>query len=754
MGRKTLHIRGCWVSALALSTLHVGTAQAQDVSEAAGQSGDIVVTAQKRSQSINDVGLSITAASGEQLTARGVTDVSQLARVVPGFTFNSTGYGTPVYTIRGVGFQETSLGASPAVSVYVDEVPLPFAPETLGATLDLERVEVLKGPQGTFYGQNSTGGAINYVAARPRDSFAFGVDASYSRFNTMDLSGFVTGPISDTLKLRLSARSLRSSDWQRSISRNDTLGESDQLIGRLALEWQPSDRLSIKANVNGWRDKSDSQAAQLRDAHVPLQPATPNASYEASPLAPNTTRAADWDPGTSFRQNNRFYQLTGRLDYEATDDVTLTSISSYTKYKRHQPMDTDGSAVQNFYALLGGDTETYFQEIRAAGRIGNAGHWMIGGNYQDDKIYEIVSISVFQQSQAALGATPVNQGRQRVKTKSIYANGDVEVAPGLTVLGGLRYTDSDRDYAGCTRDAGDGLVANSGFFPGAVPGGCITFLNNGTLGTVRKKLDQENTSWRVGVNYKPVDDTLLYASISKGWKSGSFPLLSLALEAQSRPVTQESVLAYEAGIKAKIDRTLQINAAAFYYDYKQKQIRGFGSFPPFGALEILVNVPKSRVLGFEASAVWKPVQGLTVSPSITLVDSKILDNFSNFDPLARISNFGGEAFPYTPRWSGNTDMEYRFGLANGLEAFLGGNVSYRTGTNGAFGELPAFNIKGYTLLDLRAGVEGDGGRWRASVWGQNVTNAYYWTTASHISDGITRYSGRPVTYGVSVAYRY
>ena len=717
---------------------------------------DIVVTAQKRSESINDVGMSITAATGNQLLERGITDVSQLAKVVPGFSYNATGYGTPIYTIRGVGFQESSLGASPAVSVYVDQIPLPFAEETRGATLDLERVEVLKGPQGTFFGQNSTGGAINYVAARPLNHFAVGVDAGYSRFNTIDLSGFVTGPLTDTLRVRLSGRLLRSGDWQRSLTRNDGLGEADQLYGRFLTEWEPTSRLKVAINLNGWRDKSDSMAAQLLDPRQPLQPLFPNAAYEASPVAPANARAADWDPGKSYRQNNRFYQVSGRIDYEIFDDITLTSISAYSRYDRDQRLDTDGSAVANFVLNLGGNTKTFFEELRLSGRFGSNGNWLIGANYQDDKVNEEARLEVFESSQAFLGATPVNQARQSIKTKSVFANADYEIAADLTLLGGLRYSTNDRNYSACTRDAGDGLIVNSVVFGpfGLAPGSCVTFLDNGTFGTITNSLDQNNLSWRVGLNYKPNEDTLVYGTVSKGWKAGSFPLQSLALEAQSKPVTQEGLLAYELGFKAKIDRTLQLNAAAFYYNYDNKQIRGLGSFPPFGSLEILINVPKSRVVGFEANAVWRPVAGLTISPGITLVDSKIKGSFVSFDPVAALREFGGEAFPYTPRWSGNTDVDYRFDLNDRLTGFVGGNVSYRTGTNGAFGELPQFDIKGYALLDLRAGVEGPNGRWRATVWGQNVTNKYYWTTATILGDGVVRYAGRPITYGVSLTYRY
>lgn len=715
--------------------------------------GEIVVTAQKRNESINRVGMSITAASGDTLVKQGVVDVAQLTKVVPGFNFNSTGYGTPVYTIRGIGFQENSLGASPAVTVYVDEIPVPFSLETLGASLDLERVEVLKGPQGTLFGSNSTGGAINYVGAKPTDALAYGADVSIGRFMSTDLSGFVSGPLTDTLKVRISGRYNRSDAWQKSQTRDAELGKVDQLIGRILVDWTPTDRLKVSLNVNGWRDHSETQAAQKVAVSYIGIPAVAPAGFAASPVTLADARYADWDPNNSFRQNNRFYQVSGRIDYDLTDSLVVTSISSYEKYNRYMPVDTDGTRFQNFFVKLGGQTSTFFQELRVSGKLPGNGNWIAGGNYQHDIIFDTSLLDFPDSSQSFLGRTSRNEGRQVVSTKGVFANVNVPLTDTLTAQGGIRYTKADRSFLGCTREAGDGLAVASGFFPGAAAGGCLTLLSNFTFGQVSKSLNEDNVSWRVGLNYQANPGTLFYANVSKGYKSGSFPLLGLAFEPQATPVTQENVIAYEAGLKARIASNLRLNAAAFYYDYTNKQIRSYGVFPIFNLLETLINVPKSRVVGFEADAVWQPVDGLTIRPNITLVDSKITRDFVAYSGEAVPLNVNGGRFPYTPKWSGSTDVEYSWKAGGSLQAFAGANVSYRTATNGSLGTPSAYAIPGYTLVDLRAGVEGDGGRWRATVWGRNIGNKYYWISASHISDNVVRYAGRPVTYGVTLTFR-
>src|SRR6266404_2517776 len=192
-----------------------GSAQSQQ-----GGLAEIVVTAEKRSESINKVGLAISALSGDSLRDLNIHSVQDLTQVVPGLTYAASLLDTPVYSLRGVGFYETTLAAYPDVSVYVDQVPLAFPVLTGNVGLDLERVEVLKGPQGILFGQNSTGGAINYIAAKPTDTQQAGIDVGYSRFATSTVDGFLSGPLTDTLAARLSFMSDQSGPWQHTYFRN------------------------------------------------------------------------------------------------------------------------------------------------------------------------------------------------------------------------------------------------------------------------------------------------------------------------------------------------------------------------------------------------------------------------------------------------------------------------------------------------------------------------------------------------------
>lgn len=752
-----------------------------------GALGEIVVTAQKREQSLKDVPMSISALSGDELTKSGASDIRDLVKLVPGFNYTESAFGTPVYTLRGVGFYETSLGAKPTVSVYVDEVPLPFSILTRGATLDLQRVEVLKGPQGTLFGQNATGGAINYVAAKPSSSFEAGVDGSYARFNAVDLGGFISGPLSDTLSARLSVKTEQGGAWQRSYTRDDKLGNRNFTTARLLFDFRPSDTLRFELNLNGFLDKSDEVAAQLLQV-IPFTPAVaplvPPELY-AYPVAPHDNRAADWTPAVDPRRNHRFLQASLRSEVDLTDDLKVTSITAYSDYRHRQSIDPDGVSLRNYSYRTTGDITSFSQELRVEGKITDSLNVIVGANYNRENVFQRDNEGPYDQSGPAFqltafpGVPPFftyyQQSKQKFRTAAAFANLDFDVTSTITLHAGARYTDARIGFNGCTYD--DGTVDGAGLRLGVqalanlirgsvglpsivVPvGGCIV-LDGNTLtpvDQVRNQLNQNNVSWRGGIDYKPNNNTLMYFNVSRGYKSGSFPLLSATDVNQFNPVSQESVTAYELGGKLTLfDHKAQVNAAVFYYDYRNKQLKGRVVATPnvFGPLEALINVPKSSIKGAEVQILLAPVRGVRINFGGTYIDSKIKGDFLNITSYGDAGNFGGEPFPYTPKYQLSSDFEYRWSVGQRLEAWLGANVAYQGKTNAAFGQLPVLAIDAYTLVDFRAGISSEQGKWSASAFLRNAFDEYYWSNATKILDTTVRYAGRPRTFGLSLSYRY
>ncbi len=780
---------------------------------------EVIVTAQKRSQKVNDVGMAITAAGSATLKARDIATVSDLTRIEPSFQAQTSENDTPVYTIRGVGYFDQSLAATPTVSIYEGEIPFPLSPMGQGVLLDPERVEILKGPQGTLFGQNATGGAINFVSAKPTSVFAAGIDASVERFGEYKLDGFVSGPLTPTLTARLSASVDEGGDWQDSRTRSATLGNKDNQFARLLLNWTPTDNVQVNVNLNGWRNDSDNQAPQLEGVWFnspnlispdKLTPASanfrPNAAYSNTyppaiqalvqqPTSPTNAQQADWAPGTDPSNGEYFYQDAVRVDYEPSDKVKLTSLSSYEAFDERNTVDQGGVGFPYSEGTINGEAFSLFQELRASGHLfRNRGSWIFGANYQDDGNHEQDYFSpIFVSPVYNTGGSlfsPVQDApfqfgaRNNVDshTGSVFVHADYPVLSTVTLNGGIRFTESDQNMVGCSFGNAAGAVfineiagQLSQLFHGRTPtpvsaNQCDTIGPPASFqpGPVYNKLDQSNVPWRAGVEWRPRPNTLLYFDVSRGYKAGTSPALVGTSYTEYRPVTQESLLSYELGEKVTLlDGSVQVNGALFHYDYTNKQELGRVIDPlgVFGALETLVNIPKSKEDGAELAIAWRPISGLTLNGSMTYIDSQVTSNFINYSPYvlsaADTVNFKGESFPFTPKWSLQFGGRYEWELARKLLAYVGVDGSYQSDTTAAFGAshaydigAPSLGIRAYPLLNLAVGVESRDRKWLVELYGRNVTNTYYWTTAYWVGDTTLRDAGLPAIYGIRLSYKF
>ena len=742
------------------------TPPAAESSDVPDYSNDIVVTAQKRKQTLSDVPSSITALTGGQLTEKGINDVQDLVKVTPGLSYVDSGKAAPVFSLRGVGFYENAIGGRPTVSVYIDEAPLPFSIQTKSAAFDLERVEVLKGPQGTLFGQSSTGGAINYIAAKPTKDFSAGITASYGSYNMTDAQGYVSGPLSSTLSARLAVHTQQSGDWQRSYTRTDTIGRQNFTQARLLLDWKPTDRFSVLINVNGFYDGSDNQAPQFVGAFK-TRAFTP--LLNTYPIAPRDPRAADWMAGMDFRRDNKFYQGILRADYEVSKALTITSLSTYS----HESVNSligDGLNLGNFNVRDVGWVESFSSELRASGDVGKL-HYLVGGNYQYDRTSEIQeTLTPYATSTPIAGDDDAAIGRQKFSTVAAFADATYQLGSQVRLTAGVRYTRQNLDYNGClavfnqtsavTYTATiNSIRAGAGLPPIATlpVGACASLDANRNPALAVGSLDEDNVSWRGGIDFKPTPGTMLYVNVSKGYKAGSTPVPGASSIEQFRPVKQESVLAYEAGIKTTLfDHKLDFTAAAFYYDYRDKQLLGRNVFTPniFGAQSALVNIPKSRIFGAEAQLTVRPVSGMTLTAAGTYLDTKVTGDFTNYSLLGVLTSFKGSPFPYTPKWQLVFDGEERVPVSSSIDGILGWNVSYRSDTIAGFGGDPRLKINAYWLVDLRAGVQSPDGKWKAEFYARNLMNQYYWNNVSAGGDTLRRYAGMPATYGIQVGYKF
>jgi outer membrane receptor protein involved in Fe transport len=781
-------------------------AYAQTAEQGSG-AGEIVVTANKRVENINDVGLTISVLDGPALANRRIGNVADIAQATPGLTFAPTPNATPVYTLRGVGFYESSLAAYPDVSLYIDQVPLSLPIMSSLVAFDLERVEVLKGPQGTLFGNNATGGAINFIAAKPTSDLQAGAELGYGRFNTFEASGFLSGPLSETLSARIAVKAVNGDAWQKSSSRDDENGRIDTIAGRAQLEWKPSDGISFLANVNGWRDQSDPQAPQ-KILNVPqnavgaagfggVLPADwPILTYPNSPLK---VPAADWTPGLP-QADHKFWQASLRSDFDLTDTVSLTSITSYSDLKFDNSTDTDGTPLEEQDILRElGRIKSFSQELRLSNGGNGAFRWTVGANFEDTKVNDFAALGY-----AAATSAPVNgitigsySSDQKMKNYAAFANAEFDVSDTFTLKGGIRQTKAKRSTVSRTFDAPEfglprGPYSLTQFFNlayGLIYGGAVNVIEPGgsvildnrvdadgdpvnpdtylAAGDFRGELNEDSTSWRVGVDFKPNDDLLLYANISKGYKAGSFPTSAAAVSAGVDSVTQESLIDYEVGFKAQLaDRKVNINGAAFYYDYRDKQLRAKFVDPIFGALDRLQNVPKSEVKGIEFEINARPIPGLSLSAAGTYLDAKVkrylgtvdffVDNLGLRQPIN--ASFEGVRLPFAPKFQYSLRADYQFPVSNSLEGYFGIGLNGQSKSIGILAisseNRDIYKIKAYDLVNANLGVRSGDGRWSLGLWGKNIFNKYYWTNTVQSSDVIIRYAGRPAEYGVTIGFKY
>ena len=865
---KMAKIKSITTCSSLLALVVSGSAFAQ--SAEGGSAGEIIVTANKREQSINDVGLTIQAATADTLADRGIKDVGDLSKLVPGFIATASTFATPVYTLRGIGLYDSTIGAAPAVAIYTDEISRNFPIMSEGLNLDIERVEVLKGPQGTLFGQSSTGGAINYIVAKPTDTLTAGVDASYERFNRAEISGFISGPLSDTLRGRLAIKGISGGAWQYNLARAQLAnspeknGDERKIVGRASLDWTPSDTIRIQTTLTGGRDRSDTQAphydgsfyniysdAALAAANANPATANPygyvdNALYAAlttpgdpgylptfldfqnravtrlngvSPLLAfdnsawsqfnfqestqfilgtpivNKARAASWSPG--FMRGNRdwYWQGTLRADIDLTDDITLTSLTSYAKKKTDRTVELDGTGSTSYDIRSFGNIKAFNQELRLAGKTDRL-NWIIGANYDHLKttdnntyfLYSFLGNDPFDWASTGIGPVQdtLNLFGSKTETYAFFGNAEFEIVDNLTLSGGFRYTKNKQSgtYAyvdppaddqfsdwygansvfmaicGCTINPGEVFVLGDGSaeYPAFTP----------VINPVTKKLTEDNWSWRAGLNYKFDNGGLIYVTVSQGYKAGVFSNIGASVISQYVPATQEKLVSYEGGFKMPLaDGKVRLNASAFYYDYSDKQVRAKVLDQIWGLLERLVNVPKSEVYGIEAEIFAEPVDGLTLSASATYLDSKVTKtftelitdagNFPVFNNMGWTGEFKGSQLPYTPHFMANADIQYKWQMGS-VEPFIGGTFFYQGKSNATFKNdilrADFFEIPSYETVDLRAGLSGNDGQWKLTVYGRNVFNKYQLNSPTYYGDARWSMAMKPAIYGASFSFRY
>jgi outer membrane receptor protein involved in Fe transport len=751
---------------------------AADASVSNNEEGEIIVTAQKREQALQDVPMTVTAATGEQLETAGVEQIGDLAKIVPALSVGRSQFGFPIISMRGVNLNLAYLSAQPTVSTYVDQALLAYPAMTQGVFLDVQRIEVLKGPQGTLFGANVTGGAINIIAAKPTRDLRYGARAEVNHFGGVDLEGYVSGPLSDTLRARIAASTKQFGAWQRCYFGCDQEnGKRNEGAARLLLDWTPTETLTVSLNLNGNYDRGEPQQFQIASKAIVFPPGLPG--YAEYPLPPADNRAADFffPEGQRTKKRDRTLQAVLRVDLDL-DWATLTSITNYGDTKRFANFDGDGSVLPLGFNQTFGRIKSFNQELRLGGAaLGNTLNYVLGAAYQDDEILDGQSAQWFGYSGIPVGSDALIENPVTYRSVGLFASGDWEFTPGLTLTLGGRYAWMKETTGGCFADAGSGQLAGVfGFVSGQLraafgqpplpagtfgPGKCFALDDRPeVLGTERAfspfnevlKQKEKNFSWKAGLSWEATDDVLLYGLVSRGFKAGSITPGYNTVATQFAKIKQEQLTAYELGIKSQFaDRRITFNAAAFYYDYKDKQ---FATIEPgiIGDQPVVVNIPKSKVKGFETELLANVTRNFTLRASLTYLDTEV-GPYVSYVGLGTFREIEGTRFNLAPEWSGNIDAEYRAPIASSLEGYVGASFGFNSSTYGVLGEPEPYFIKAWQVFDARIGIESQQG-WSAGLFARNLTDEYYWNNATSGNDAVLKTTGMPRTFGAVFSYRF
>jgi iron complex outermembrane recepter protein len=782
-----------WV--VALSVLPLGSwAQAMAQDDTSSQPvalAEIVVTAQKRSENIEKVPMSIQAFSAETLQKAGVEEPSDLARLTPGLTFARSSANTPIFPLRGVGFNTPNLSSTSPVGIYVDELAYAYPYMSNGPLFDVQRVEVLKGPQGTLYGRNTTGGLINFISAAPERHFDAAATAEVGDYQTRNFEGFINLPASETLAFRLAGRSeVADEGWQKSVSRDDRLGKIDRLGLRAEARWTPTEEFKLSLTGSYWRDRSDTIATQA----IVFRP---EQSVFAYPGLAQAVRAqwnndqADWDPGNPRpKTDSDFYSVTGRVDYKLNEAYSLVSLTGYNHMNRNDYNDQDGTPYPVFGFRSLGVIGSFSQELRLLADFERFS--FIGGAYYsvdrivDNQIGTYIGSStgallryvaqnlidptsqLYSAQQYVNGfANYGNELSEKDQSGSLFGNVDWKIGARLKLSGGLRYTRDDLQNGACSSDYNGvtlpiwntavHLIAGGvpGGPPLVVPNGCLTYAADfkTIAGFDKPSLVQSNVAGRLSAQYTFDNDVLAYTTFSRGYKSGAVPVLPAFSETQYTPARQESVSTFELGGKSSFfDHRLLSTLAVFYNDYTDKQL--FSEVPDvvFTALKRIVNVPKSKVYGSELDIAWQLTSDLQVHAGASYTKSEIT-NFIGYDTLGHAQNFAGSPFPYTPKWQAIAGGSFETPIATWLGLSASVDASYQSSTSTALGNETGLYLKQYTVVNATLGLYAPNKRWRAELYARNLFDENYWTTADVATDTAYRIPGVPRTLGIRVTCR-
>lgn len=719
---------------------------------------EIVVTAQRRAENLQEVPVSVTAMTGAQLQNQRVGDVLALSGLAPGLQIKTDdNAANPRMFIRGIGVNDFNPGTASAVGVYVDGVYVASPLAQLAGFYDLEQVEVLRGPQGTLYGRNTTGGAINVVTRKPTTTPGGDIAVEYGRFNAVNAQGGFGGPIAgDVLSFRISGLYDKNDGYTTNRLTGNKGNDANRWATRLALRYQPDDKLTadLSLSLNQSRGGSiwtynRSLVAQTPEAagdfdpslgYAVCKPAFYTSGQCTNVLGYANTSSNLYEGDYRFEGKDivKLFGATASVSYDL-GDMTLYSITGYQRAARDDWEDTDANPLQVISARYIALQETASQEFRLQSNGQGPTRWVTGLYWAKDDLSNDSRYDVLGDLRAPTPDNPTGMDpaasigvfgwplTQKTRSWAVFGQLDHDLTSRLTFTAGLRYSVDDKSFH-YVSDVDYGLL---------------------TLFTYDGDKTFKSLSGRLGLRYALTDDANLYATYNRGYKSGGFFTGQTTAPEDLGPYDDETVDAFEVGAKSEfLDRRLRLNAAAFYYDYQDLQVY---TVIQRGALSVqyFTNASAARVYGAEGEIEARPVRGLSLTLGAALLNAE----YKDFVSVGQ--DYSGNRLPSAPKASVNGVVRYEHPLPVG--DFAGQlDFTYRSKVFFDTANTERLSDKGRAYVNGQLGWKLDGGRYELGVWGKNLfdeTNILDITAIEGL--GFDVFSmGPPRTYGLYLRARY
>lgn len=720
-------LKGATGAALGTIGMLAAPVYAQE-SEESRYDAPIVVTAQRREEAAVDVPISVTSLGTDQLETANVQELMDISKLTPSLRFDYQG-GFVQPTIRGIGTAVTTSGGGSNVGIYVDGF---YSPNPLAANFQLmnvESIQVLKGPQGTLFGRNTTGGAILVQSADPSTENAARFKASYGRYNELRAQGYATFGLSEKVAFDIEGLYRRGDGWIRDIATGSKdAGDYESWSVRMGLKAELSDSVSVLLRY--MHMDVDDPANMLTNAYVDRDLGVAIASF--APPGTYTTRPNEFSPGKDrpfFTSNSDVAQGTIKADIGFAD---LTSYSQYRREDVDSSLNSDRIALTLLQLGLPNQNETWSQELLLTSKPGGPLQWTAGLFYFSNRD---TYVTFLENNLATLGRIRLGGSSTTTRTYAAFLDATYELTPQLFLTAGARYAHD---------------VVTKAYYNPAGTNGARTYVPD---------LKDDKVTPRIVIRYKPTPQTSVYASYTKGYKAG---ILDVGGATGNR-VKPEDIDAFEMGFKYS-DRRLSFDAAAFYYDYKNLQVSLFKD-----ATAQIVNAASSEIYGLEGQLRYEVSNGfeLNAGASWTHARYKRFENAPIYRRCPAVDqpapctpglfyiegvDLRNVTMQRTPEFTGNIGARYATEMAGG-ELALSGSLYYTS----AFFHGPSgvqFREGGYEVLSLRAQWADPSDRYMVALWGDNVTNNRYHTSVQYSNFGIGSTWSKPATYGIELGVKF